>query len=328
MRCCIWCGVLKPASAFAFRSKSRGTRQSHCRSCHAAYRRAHYLRNRSDYITREVDRTRTRRSDNRRLLRDYLRSHPCIDCGETDIVTLQFDHRDRATKRQDVALLVIGKPWSVVATEIAKCDVRCANCHRRRTASQLGWRGGNPPRVTTEMSIVESLVTGEQKRRCTGCGELMPLDGFAFRDRARGLRRRRCRICMRRYARDHYQRNRRRYAEKDWGRKRCTRKDLNREIDDYLQQHPCIDCGETNPVVLDFDHRDGVEKVETIAYLRAKRDREGLLIEIAKCDVRCSNCHSRRTAKQFGWSKMLAGETVEWSARGCVVVVTKDVPNV
>jgi hypothetical protein len=306
VRRCIWCGVVKPPSAFAFRSKRRGTRQSHCRSCHAAYRRAHYLRNRSDYITREVDRTRTRRSENRRLLRDYLRSHPCIDCGETDIVTLQFDHRDRSTKRQEVALLVVGKPWSVVATEIAKCDVRCANCHRRRTAAQLGWRRGDAPRITTEsLPIIESLLADESTRRCTGCGELMSLDAFAFRDRARGLRRTRCRICMRRYARDHYQRNRRRYADKDWGRKRCPRKALNLEVDDYLRRHPCIDCGEANPLVLDFDHRDGVEKLETIAYLRTKGDRERLLTEIAKCDVRCSNCHSRRTAKQFGWSKML-----------------------
>jgi hypothetical protein len=23
--------------------------------------------------------------------------------------------------------------------KIGKCDVRCANCHRRRTAHQLGW---------------------------------------------------------------------------------------------------------------------------------------------------------------------------------------------
>ena len=29
--------------------------------------------------------------------------------------------------------------WNAILVEIAKCDIRCANCHRRRTASQYGW---------------------------------------------------------------------------------------------------------------------------------------------------------------------------------------------
>jgi hypothetical protein len=39
-----------------------------------------------------------------------------------------------------VSALVNGKySWSKILEEIEKCDVRCANCHRRRTAKQLGW---------------------------------------------------------------------------------------------------------------------------------------------------------------------------------------------
>ena len=306
LRRCIWCNLLKPLSAFAFRSKALGTRQSHCRVCHAAYRKSHYLRNRPKYVAREVERNRRRRAENRRLLRAYLRSHPCVDCGESDIVTLQFDHRDRATKRQDVALLVIGKPWSVVSTEIAKCDVRCANCHRRRTASQLRWHRSDFGR----RSQAEAGATAEAGfRRCTGCGETRPLEDFSYRDRARGRRRARCRFCMRAYAQEHYKRNKARYAAADWGRKRSSRVDLVREIDDYLHQHPCVDCGENDLLVLEFDHKDGVEKLDTIAFLRARGQRDELLAEIAKCDVRCSNCHQRRTAKQFGWTKLLAPET-------------------
>jgi hypothetical protein len=110
---------------------------------------------------------------------------------------------------------------------------------------------------------------------------------------------------MREYSREHYRRNTARYAKADWGRKRCDRKDLNREIDEYLREHPCVDCGESDPLVLDFDHRDGVEKLETVAFLRAKGRRDESFAEIEKCEVRCSNCHQRRTAKQFGWTKLL-----------------------
>jgi hypothetical protein len=308
LRRCIWCELIRPVSAFAFRSKATGTRQSHCRACHAAYRRSHYQRNKPEYIAREVDRIRRRRTENRRLVCAYLRSHPCVDCGERDIVTLQFDHRDRATKLQDVSLLVIGKSWSIVSREIEKCEVRCANCHRRRTASQLGWRGASPTPATPERPtpIGALLLAQDSKlRRCTGCGVAKSLKDFSYRDRARGLRRVRCRSCMRAYAREHYLRNKTRHATADWGRKRSGRGDLGREIDEYLRAHACVDCGETDPLVLEFDHRDGVDKLETIAFLRVRGTRQELLAEIGKCDVRCSNCHQRRTAKQFGWAKLL-----------------------
>lgn len=76
----------------------------------------------------------------RRRLLAYLETHSCVDCGEADPVVLEFDHRERAWKRFNVPQ-GLGRPWNDVVAEIAKCDVRCANCHRRRTAKQGGsWR--------------------------------------------------------------------------------------------------------------------------------------------------------------------------------------------
>ena len=81
---------------------------------------------------------RARRTENQRLIRAYLREHPCTDCGEPDIVVLEFDHlRD---KTAGIGTLVHqGVSWERVLEEIAKCEVACANCHRRRTARRAGY---------------------------------------------------------------------------------------------------------------------------------------------------------------------------------------------
>ena len=76
---------------FAFADMARATRQAYCRVCHAAYRRAHYLAHRQEYIDREVDRIRRKRNTNRGRVFDHLMTHPCVDCGETDPLVLDFD---------------------------------------------------------------------------------------------------------------------------------------------------------------------------------------------------------------------------------------------
>ena len=69
----------------------------------------------------------------------------------------------------------------------------------------------------------------------------------------------------------------------------------------YLLHHPCVDCGETDPVVLDFDHVRG-EKFSTIAdALRLGWSEKRLFSEIEKCEVRCANCHRRVTAVRNNW---------------------------
>jgi len=156
---CYDCGAVKPIDEFAFHNKARGTRQPRCRSCHAIYRRAHYLRNRDTYIRLEVARIKRYREENRPKIREYLRAHPCVDCRETNIVVLDFDHRDPKAKAHNVVVLAMHKPWTRVLAEIAKCDVRCANCHRRRTARQFGWRKVNDLRLPESgIAVIEAAL--------------------------------------------------------------------------------------------------------------------------------------------------------------------------
>jgi hypothetical protein len=133
---CYRCGEIKPCREFAWRRRDQEQRDTFCRPCRAAYGRAHYEANRARYIEQarlQKDRLRNERTA---YLLEYFERHPCVDCGEADPVVLEFDHlRDK--------LFSIGpklgtRSWPSILAEIEKCEVVCANCHRRRTAHRKG----------------------------------------------------------------------------------------------------------------------------------------------------------------------------------------------
>jgi 5-methylcytosine-specific restriction endonuclease McrA len=67
----------------------------------------------------------------------YLASHPCVVCGEPDIVVLEFDHlHDKTANISD--LIHQNVPLKRLIEEIEKCQVLCANCHRKKTANSFG----------------------------------------------------------------------------------------------------------------------------------------------------------------------------------------------
>ena len=75
---------------------------------------------------------------NHQLVLGYLASAACVDCGENDPLVLQFDHVE--SKSNHVSWLVgSGCSPDRLKRELGKCAVRCANCHRRRTAEAGGW---------------------------------------------------------------------------------------------------------------------------------------------------------------------------------------------
>jgi len=76
-------------------------------------------------------------------------------------------------------------------------------------------------------------------------------------------------------------------------------------VAEWLKTHPCVDCGEADPVVLQLHHRNPEEKTATISDLITRQHvgNERLAEEIKKCDVLCANCHLRRHAAD-GWKAM------------------------
>jgi hypothetical protein len=70
----------------------------------------------------------------------------------------------------------------------------------------------------------------------------------------------------------------------------------------HYATHPCVDCGEKNPCVLQLDHL--VDKYKDVSKMVAGRTTvKTLKKEIEKCVVRCANCHAKKTARDQGWYK-------------------------
>jgi hypothetical protein len=135
-RTCGRCQKAKALSEFAWRRKAKGQFDNYCRRCRAIYKREHYRNNKQRYIDNAAARRRRILDERTRFLVEFLKSNPCVDCGENDLIVLEFDHQ--SDKSFDVAYGIRNCNWEAVLAEIAKCEVVCANCHRRRTAHRQG----------------------------------------------------------------------------------------------------------------------------------------------------------------------------------------------
>lgn len=122
------CGFSGDESMFV---KGRNT----CKGCLKARDAEYYLRNKEKIVQRNQSYEDVRKE----YVWNYLSSHPCVDCGESDPVVLEFDHQ--RDKEINITHLLRGN-FDRLVSEIDKCEVRCCNCHRRRTTQQLGWWRG------------------------------------------------------------------------------------------------------------------------------------------------------------------------------------------
>lgn len=141
---CSQCHKNKPITDFYQLSYGRGP-ESKCKICsklrskkYASKHRDKYNKYNRDYYVRNKEKISIQKQQywntKRRIVLEHLQSHPCTDCGNSDIRVLEFDHI-RGQKRNGIAEM---KGYSVKALikEIAKCEVVCANCHRIRTETR------------------------------------------------------------------------------------------------------------------------------------------------------------------------------------------------
>jgi hypothetical protein len=143
-------------------------------------------------------------------------------------------------------------------------------------------------------------------KSCHSCHKEKSLEEFNWRNKAKGKRSPTCRECMNLYVRNHYYNNVAYYVEKAERREKNYRRETYEKLSEYFLENPCVDCGEADPIVLEFDHLEKKTKLAPVSEMVSRqRPWRIILEEIKKCEVRCANCHRRKTAKERGYGLYL-----------------------
>ena len=137
-------------------------------------------------------------------------------------------------------------------------------------------------------------------RTCTKCYLQKPIEEFGWKDRTINKRHAVCKECTAKRSSEWYYKNRDHHIQNASANSRSYRAQAGEYIYQYLLTHPCVDCGEADPVVLEFHHvRD--KKYDISAIVGQGYSLEKIMAEVEKCIVLCGNCHKRRTASERGW---------------------------
>lgn len=135
---CTVCKVEKSLTEFNKHKARKDGLQTICKTCTRERFNAYYANNREKQRKSVRERNLRIIKECREYLAQHFSDNPCVDCGETDIRVLEFDHV-RGGKLNGVAGLIrSGKGLSAVKAEIEKCEVRCKNCHTIATYERMG----------------------------------------------------------------------------------------------------------------------------------------------------------------------------------------------
>lgn len=144
MRVCTKCHIAKEDSEYFFKNKQTKKLHTQCKQCYKEHRQtyynAHYSKYRELYLQRAIKQREKLRTTFRKNMLIFLKDKRCVECGEDDIRTFEFDHLNPADKSFDISQSVrLGYSWDNVVKEISKCRILCANCHKKHTSIQFDW---------------------------------------------------------------------------------------------------------------------------------------------------------------------------------------------
>lgn len=163
---------------------------------------------------------------------------------------------------------------------------------------------------TLNLSIehFESSISKKKKEReiltnlraCNICGQEKPFEEYSFRDKKHKIPSFTCRECQKKVSIEHYQGNVDAYKQRAVIHNKKTKTENQKKICEYLEKHPCEECGESNICVLEFHHLHSKDKaISNMIHSNGATSWETIEKEIQKCRVLCANCHRKITLKDY-----------------------------
>jgi len=134
---CSKCGLEKDESDFPWHLVGI-KRHSACSDCRKEYQRDYYQRTKEDFIEKKTSRLQDAREAARHFVFQFLQSHPCEHCGESDPYVLTFHHVNGQKKMNLSQMVNQGYSLEALLKEMGKCIVLCANCHMREEKKKRG----------------------------------------------------------------------------------------------------------------------------------------------------------------------------------------------
>src|SRR5581483_8501289 len=117
---------------------------------------------------------------------------------------------------------------------------------------------------------------------CRGCTQERNIENFYWKNRNAGIRQSRCRFCASANSKSHYQKNKQSYLDRTHKRNDRIYEENIQFLHAYLSTHPCVDCGNNDIRVLEFDHIRGEKKADISRMVIDGYSEKTILAEIAK----------------------------------------------
>jgi hypothetical protein len=133
-----------------------------------------------------------------------------------------------------------------------------------------------------------------ETKKCNCCSVVFPIEDFAFKNKAEGIRINFCSNCRKIKSKSSYEKH------KQTNLKRTAKNKL-KSLEWYKNLKKtlsCCVCGEKEPECLDFHHIDSSEKDFILSEI--KRESIGRMKnELNKCACLCANCHRKHHAEKL-----------------------------